>query len=79
MTVDDIRGLVVKVRDWPGTTGLRFVVDKVVDVPGSEYPRQVHAMELEPDGRCARFRAFPVDRCVVDVKASKQRQLRRDV
>ena len=77
MTVDDIRGLVIKVKDWPGTVGLRFEVLEVRDVPGSEHPRQVHALELEPDGRAARFRAFPLELCTVDVRATQQRQARR--
>lgn len=56
------------VDDYPGTFGLRFLVQKVDAEKGA-----VHALELEPDGRAVRFRAFPLDKTRVDRRAMRER------
>lgn len=66
-------GVVVKVRNWPDTQGDRFLVYQVVDVHGSEWPRQVYAHRLEK-GSVAGFRAFPLEHCRIDPKATKLRR-----
>lgn len=74
-TVDVAPGAVIRVRDWPGVVGERFEVVDVVDgPPGSAYPRQVHAMTIERGNhghRLGAFRAFPLDRCEVDIRATR--------
>lgn len=71
-----LAGLVIRVKDWPGTYGERYVVEKVVDVPGSEWPLQVYAQAVQPDGRVCGFRAFPIGLCTVDRQATARHEAR---
>ena len=71
------KGTVIKVIDWPGTFGDRFVVAGIRTVPGSKYPQQVDAWRLDNLNGApalAQFRSFPLELCVVDEKATTQRQ-----
>lgn len=63
-----VPGDVVRVDDWPGTFGLRFLVQKIDVERGA-----VHALELEPKGAAVRFRAFPIENARVDRRAARQR------
>lgn len=72
-------GVVVRVRGWPGTAGEKFVVQRIVNVDDSVYPRQVFAHRIElwpnanyPKGRTGAFRAFPLDLATYDEKGSRR-------
>lgn len=69
-------GVVIRVKDWPGTFGERYVVAAIRDVPGSEYPEQVDAHRLDSMNGApalAALRTFPLDCCVVDARKTRDR------
>jgi hypothetical protein len=67
-------GVVVTVRDWPGTRDEKFVVLRLVENPKSPWPHQVEARSASS----LSVRTFPLELCTVDERATKAREKKQE-